>query len=133
MANLGREFDYGEGKERRRHHEPQRRPAGHSNWREEQRHHAWRGGQIGIQMGNHSTEHSGSLPTDKILEPRATPGRPSQMLGNQKALDVGGGGPGKGRTVYKPGFQGTHGPVNRGSAPPPRDILSEFGPEKRRS
>jgi hypothetical protein len=42
-------------------------------------------------------------------------------------------GPGGGRVLYgQGGTQGTHGAVNRGEGPnnPPRDILSEFGPEK---
>src|SRR5262245_52353820 len=40
----------------------------------------------------------------------------SSILGNEKALDVGAGGPGKGRTVMPCGSQGVHGPVNRGEA-----------------
>jgi hypothetical protein len=35
-------------------------------------------------------------------------------LGNAKALDVGAGGPGKGRDVHVSGIQGTHGPVVQG-------------------
>jgi hypothetical protein len=38
-------------------------------------------------------------------------------LGNAKALDVQGGGPGKGREVFRSGSQGFHGPVNRGESP----------------
>ena len=41
-----------------------------------------------------------------------TPGK----LGNEKALDVGAGGPGKGRDVHVSGSQGTHGPVNQGES-----------------
>jgi hypothetical protein len=40
-------------------------------------------------------------------------------------------GPGAGRTIHKSGSQGLHGSVNPGiGKPAPRDILSEYGPEK---
>jgi hypothetical protein len=38
-------------------------------------------------------------------------------LGNEKALDIGKGGPGAGRTVMRSGSQGQHGPVNQGESP----------------
>ena len=38
-------------------------------------------------------------------------------LGNEKALDVGKGGPGTGRTVMRSGSQSLHGPVNQGESP----------------
>lgn len=50
-------------------------------------------------------------------------------LGNELALNVQGGGPGKGRETFRSGSQGTHGPVNPGHSPAPRDILSEYGPD----
>jgi hypothetical protein len=53
-------------------------------------------------------------------------------LGNEKALDVGKGGPGTGRTVMRSGSQNQWGAPDRGSAPPAKDILSEYGPEKRK-
>jgi hypothetical protein len=53
----------------------------------------------------------------------------SSQLGNAKALDVGKGSPGAGRTIHRSGSQGTHGPVNPGHSPAPRDILSEYGPD----
>jgi hypothetical protein len=54
----------------------------------------------------------------------------SAVLGNQKALAVGRGRPGADRVVHKTGSQSQHGaPVNPGS-PTPREILSEFGPER---
>jgi hypothetical protein len=56
------------------------------------------------------------------------PGPISVPLGNEVALNVGGGGPGAGRTVSKAGSQGTHGPVASNPIPAPRDILSDFGP-----
>jgi hypothetical protein len=40
-------------------------------------------------------------------------------------------GPGSGRTTYASGSQGKYGPVNPGiGKPAPRDILSEYGPDK---
>jgi hypothetical protein len=40
-------------------------------------------------------------------------------------------GPGSQRTVYRSGTQSTYGPVNPGiPKPAPRDVLSEYGPEK---
>jgi hypothetical protein len=52
-------------------------------------------------------------------------------LGNEVALNSKSA-PGQGRTVMPCGSQGTHGPVNPGHSAPARDILSEFGPEKRK-
>jgi hypothetical protein len=57
---------------------------------------------------------------------------PKVMLGNAKALDVQGGGPGKGRTVMCSGSQGQHGPVAGSPQPQGRDILGDYGPERRR-
>jgi hypothetical protein len=53
------------------------------------------------------------------------------MLGNAKATDVGKGGPGSGRTIYRTGYQCQHGTPVQGSSPARRDILSEYGPDKR--
>ena len=52
--------------------------------------------------------------------------------GNELALNVGKGGPGTGRTVQPCGSEGTFGPVNPGNSAPARDILSAFGPDKRK-
>src|SRR6266568_4322807 len=52
-----------------------------------------------------------------------TPVGPSPSMGQ---------GPGANRTIHHCGSQGTHGPVNPGHSPGRRDILSEFGPDKRR-
>jgi hypothetical protein len=58
----------------------------------------------------------------------------SSILGNEKALDVGKGGPGAGRTVMKSGSQNRGGPPNQGEARQPgnvdrgpRAILGEKG------
>jgi hypothetical protein len=55
--------------------------------------------------------------------------------GNELATNVGKGGPGTGRVTYASGSQGTHGavagnPSPRG-APMSREILGEFGPERK--
>ena len=39
---------------------------------------------------------------------------------------------GQGRNLHHCGSQGTFGPVNPGNSAPARDILSEFGPDKRK-
>jgi hypothetical protein len=87
--------------------------------------------QIGQSMGNHSME-SGGKPLTRSVEP-VRAGNVGAMgsvpLGNECALDVGGGGPGKGRVVYGSGTQQQHGgPVGK-SAGQGRDILNEFGPD----
>jgi hypothetical protein len=64
--------------------------------------------------------------------PERAPMPYSGKLGNAVALEVGKGGPGAGRTVSRSGSQGTHGPVDAGSSPTRRDILSQFGPENSR-
>jgi hypothetical protein len=61
------------------------------------------------------------------------PAYTGSKLGNEIATNVGAGGPGKGRTTMHCGSQGVHGPVNPGEPRPQRgDILSQFGPEKRK-
>jgi len=53
---------------------------------------------------------------------------PQVKSGNAAAAELAGkGGPGKGRTIYKTGSQGTHGAVNPGSSPARRDTLAEYG------
>jgi hypothetical protein len=59
----------------------------------------------------------------------ATPAGGNVPLGNQVALNVGGGGPGKGREVMRSGAQGVHGPVAGTSKPAGREILRDFGPD----
>jgi hypothetical protein len=54
-------------------------------------------------------------------------------FGNEVALNVKGGGPGTGRTLYgQSGTQGQHGPVAGSSKPAGREILGSFGPESKR-
>jgi hypothetical protein len=85
--------------------------------------------QIGYSVGNHVTEgqsgqsrlpYKGEQWLDK--PPIAMP------LGNEIAKNVGKGGPGVGREVFKCGSQGTSGPTRSPNASGP-DILSQFGPD----
>jgi hypothetical protein len=89
--------------------------------------------QFGESVGAHTTNKGESnYRGDKVrgaFRPAGSPG--SVPLGNQVALNVGGGGVGKGRTLYgQAGSQGQHGQPASGNAPAKgRDILSEFGPD----
>jgi hypothetical protein len=88
--------------------------------------------QFGEAVGDHITKRGGSSgyrgdPVRGGLRPAGSPG--SVPLGNQVALNVQGGGPGKGRTVYGCGSQDMHGSANPGNAPnKSTDILNQFGP-----
>src|SRR5262245_10088871 len=62
--------------------------------------------------------------------PLITGTMPQVPLGNAVALNVGAGGPGTGRTIYKTGSQSQHGPAIGLTKPTGRDILSQFGPDK---
>src|SRR6516164_6891639 len=55
-------------------------------------------------------------------------------FGNEVALNVGKGGCGTGRTIYKTGSQGTQGNVAPGNPPrvPDRHIIESYGPDYRR-
>jgi hypothetical protein len=67
--------------------------------------------QLGIHPGDRLTREGGhtgrssALPIVEGQKPAAA------QMGNAKALDVKGGGPGTGRTTMRSGSQGTHGPV----------------------
>jgi hypothetical protein len=86
--------------------------------------------QVGQAMGNHATD-SGKILRGQPEPVRTGPvgGMGSVELGDSKALDVGGGGPGTGRVVMPCGSQ---------SAPPAApsikgtDILRQFGPDSKR-
>jgi hypothetical protein len=59
------------------------------------------------------------------------------MFGNEKALDVGRGGCGTGRTIYSAGSQsgsGGHGSANPGNPRPvpSRHVIESYGPDYRR-
>jgi len=93
--------------------------------------------QLGSMKGTHVTDRaetpaSGALITKDAIRP---PAGGNQRLGNELATNVGKGGPGAGRTLY--GQSGTN--CQYGAADPgnpakpsigPKDILSDFGPER---
>jgi hypothetical protein len=88
--------------------------------------------QIGSSMGNHVGGIEGGGKTVRgAVEPMYSgkvAGVGSTKLGNEVALNVGGGGPGAGRTVMRTGSQ--HG-LASSPAPigPTKDTLAEFGPD----
>ena len=89
--------------------------------------------ELGQMQGNHVTPYGGSE-TKWRGDPMATrsPAGGNVPLGNAIAGNVGKGGPGTGRTLY--GQSGTQKQYGSGGPQKPagRDILSEFGPDKRR-
>jgi hypothetical protein len=80
--------------------------------------------QLGQHVGDHTTNRPGSsgyrgepLHNNRSFQP--------VPFGNEVALNVRGGGPGTGRTIYKTGTQCQTGPVNPGSPRPQgRGILT---------
>ena len=88
-------------------------------------------GQLGQMQGSHVTRGQESNYRGDPLHS----GRSFQPVkfGNEVALNVGKGGCGTGRTIYKTGSQGMQGSTNPGNPRPQgRDILSSFGPESSR-
>src|SRR6516225_4953859 len=83
--------------------------------------------QYGYAAGSRLNK-TGSFTTENSALP-VNAGTMSQVpMGNAVARNVGGGGPGTGRTVHRTGTQSLHGkPV--GSPVQGRDILGAFGPE----
>jgi hypothetical protein len=71
---------------------------------------------IGISKGNHAESGTVRRPPEPLVQGT----RPQVAMGNAKALDVGKGGPGSGRTVYRSGSQSQHGAANPGSGDLPR-------------
>ena len=88
--------------------------------------------QIGTAIGDHTTNRPGSTEYrgEKLHGPAERNFQPVKF-GNEIALNVGKGGCGTGRTVYKTGTQQQSG---SGGPPKPegRDMLSAFGPESTR-
>jgi hypothetical protein len=88
--------------------------------------------QFGYSVADHVTNQLGSTnykgeplhgPSDRNFQPT--------KFGNEIALNVKGGGPGTGRTIYKTGTQqqyGSGGPEK----PQGREILGAYGPESKR-
>ena len=86
--------------------------------------------QIGASQGNHITSKGATpyrgepLHNERNFQP--------VKFGNEVALNVGPGGCGTGRTIYKTGTQTTHGPTVPGNPPAKStDILNQFGPNYR--
>ncbi len=79
---------------------------------------------IGSSMGNKATEKSGAL--RGAVEPVMNAGRAiSAPLGNAVALNVAGGGPGKGRNLYgQSGSQAQHGAPAGQPRPQGRGIMN---------
>src|SRR5262249_37484580 len=87
-------------------------------------------GQLGQKQGSHITRGRDS---DYRGEPMHV-GRSFNPVpfGNEVALNVGPGGCGTGRTIYKTGSQGMTGQPASGNPPAKnRDILSSYGPESK--
>jgi hypothetical protein len=70
--------------------------------------------QIGNKVGDHTTENGKGTGYRGDPMFMKAPAGGAQVLGNAKALDVGKGGPGTGRTVMATGSQGQHGAANPG-------------------
>ena len=88
-------------------------------------------GQLGNKQGSHVTRGEDSNYRGEIMHRGGT--LPTKF-GNEVALNVRGGGPGTGRTIYSSGSQsgsGGHGPSNPGHPSERRPILSEYGPESK--
>jgi hypothetical protein len=79
--------------------------------------------QIGSSMGNKAMNDPKKL--TKAVEPVRAGAMPDHRLGNEVAKNVGGGGPGSGRSVMKSGSQ--HGLPSPAPIGPTRDTLAEFG------
>jgi hypothetical protein len=89
--------------------------------------------QLGNAWGDHSTSSGKS--TGYRGEPLHSPERNFNPVpfGNEVALNVKGGGPGAGRTLYHCGSQSTHGATAPGNPPAKNhDILRDFGPDYRK-
>jgi hypothetical protein len=83
---------------------------------------------LGGKVGDHVTEKAGSTGYRGEMLERGPGYNTAPGFGNAVALNVGGGGPGKGYNVIgKAGQQGTHGPVNPGQPMPRGEIFPGFG------
>ena len=82
--------------------------------------------QFGSALGDHSTDSPKTLRGAAEKYKTATP--ISVPLGNEVATNVGKGGAGTGRTIYKTGSQAGM-PSTPRAIGPTRDTLAEFGPD----
>jgi hypothetical protein len=81
--------------------------------------------QLGAHLGDHVTDRSRMLsnPAARLVTGKA----PDVAQGNDLARNVGRGGPGTGRTIYRAGTQAKTPPAV--PLPRGRDTLGEFGPD----
>jgi hypothetical protein len=84
--------------------------------------------QFGSAIGNHITDGGRVNYRGDEVRNGLTPAGGAVPLGNQIATNVGKGGPGAGREVFKCGSQGQSGPTRSPNATG-RDTLAEFGPD----
>jgi hypothetical protein len=84
--------------------------------------------QLGGVYGNHITERRETNYRGEPYLVGKNPAGGAVPLGNQLATNVGKGGPGTGREVFKCGSQGAPGPTRSPNASG-RDTLAEFGPD----
>ena len=90
-------------------------------------------GQKGQLQGSHVTERGGRETSYRGEEKFTGKNFDPVKFGNEVALNVGKGGCGTGRTIYKTGSQDQHGAPAPGNPPAQgRDTLAEFGPESSR-
>jgi hypothetical protein len=86
--------------------------------------------QIGQSQGSHVTANKDTTYRGEPLHNQRN--FQPVKFGNEVALNVGPGGCGTGRTIYKTGTQTQHGGVAGTTKPTGRDILSDFGPDYRK-
>jgi hypothetical protein len=85
--------------------------------------------QLGAMQGSRLKE-SGSYTNQSSATPVFSGSKANPVqFGNVKALDVGAGGVGTGRTIYKSGYQSLHGQPVQGSTHARRGLIEEFGPD----
>jgi hypothetical protein len=78
---------------------------------------------LGGKVGDHVTERKGSTGYRGEELVRGPGYNPAPGFGNAVALNVGGGGPGTGRTIYKTATMGTHGqPAARNPTPKAKEL-----------
>jgi len=82
-----------------------------------------------IQGGYRKDGSVNQGPSQGPMEDRLVARGGQSILGNAKARDVGGGGPGTGRDVYRSGGVMTHGPINPGLPQPGRSGEDVMGGE----
>jgi hypothetical protein len=84
--------------------------------------------QLGQMQGNHATNKGATnYKGVGLIGPKSPISVP---LGNEVALNVGGGGPGTGRTIYKTGTQCMTGAPAQGNPPPAGELFPGWSAKK---